>query len=127
MNYRELNSVDLVKRWRVIVNDNVNIGRDSHLIKEFLVRATPVQILFGMYQYQKSKTISIPQFLKQCDRWLEDDEQWAEIELARNLTSTTPPEYFVYMDLIEEETAYAFQLSFAARQSLRQWADRILA
>lgn len=126
VNYRELTAPQLVGRWKAIVNDRVMIGRDSHLMKDFLLKATSVQILLGMYR-QESKTITIPQFLRQSEDWLEEDDLWAEIELARYITHITPPEYYTYWDWCEEETAYAFNKSLEARLKLREWSEKILA
>src|SRR3990167_5130056 len=127
MNYRELTAPDLVKQWRKIVNKYVQMGRDAHLLKEFLLRATPIQILLGMYQYQGERTVSIPQFLKSEAVWLEEDEQWAEICLATYITSVRPPEYYEYLDFCEEQTADAFIRSLAARLKLKEWAEKVLA
>lgn len=124
--YRDLNAPDLVKKWKSIVNDHVMMGRDSAFMKELLEKATPVQILYGMYQYHKV-SITVPQFIKSMMVWYEEDEILAEIELARYVTNYTPPEYYTYIELENEESSFAFQKSFAARQKLREWAEGILA
>jgi hypothetical protein len=103
------------------------MGRDSHLIKEFLQGCNSVQLLLGIYRYEANPTITIPQFLRHSDEWLEVDEAWAEVELATYLTKTIPPQYLIYQELKDEETVNAFGHAFAARQFLKEWADRILA
>lgn len=127
MNFRELNAPQLVSRWKSLVNDHVQVGRDAHLLKDFLLRANSVQILLGMYRMRGQSTITIPQFLRQNEAWLEEDEYLAEIELARYISKITPPEYYTYRDLMDEESTFAFKNSFEARQSLKEWSDRILA
>lgn len=118
---------ELVKRWRAIVNDNVMIGRDSHLIKDFLLNCNSVQMLLGFYRYEGQHTITIPIFLRQAELWLELDEAAAEIELCVLLTRKIPSEYLIWKELKDEQTNYAFMQAFAARQALREWTDRILA
>jgi len=126
MSYRELTAPDLVKQWRKIVNDNVQMGRDSHLIKQFLQGVSPAQILLGMYQYQGNRTISIPQFLKQSNEWLEIDEEEVDIDLAICVTNHVPPEYYQYHDLEGEENARAYQICREAKIRLQEWAGLIL-
>lgn len=127
MNYRELTAPELVKRWKAIVNDHVMVGRDAHMIKELLEIATPVQVLYGIYQYKGVNSITVPQFVKSVTAWLEEDKDWAEVELCRYITNTTPKEYYEYKDLVDEQGAYAFEVCATAKQSLKLWADRILA
>lgn len=124
---KELTAPELVKQWRKIVNDHVMVGRDSHLIKEFLLRATPVQVLLGMYQYKNNNTITIPQFLRQADTWLELDESWAEVELAIEITGHPPLDYYVYIENFDEERADYFTQGLAARVRLREWSERVLS
>lgn len=126
MTYREMTAPDLVKQWRRLVNDYVNMGRDSHLIKQELQALTPVQILLGMYRCKGQATLSIPQFLRQKDKWLED-EAWAEVELARFLTNTSPPSYYVFMDTINEEDVASREHFLKASASLFQWADGVVS
>lgn len=126
MNYREMTAPDLVKQWKRLVNDNVMMGRDSHLVKDFLSRATPPQILLGMYLYKDIRTVTIPQFLKQWESWLMEDNIWAEVELACYVSKHTPPEYYTYKDLIDEQNSDAFVTSMEARLKLREWAEGVL-
>src|SRR6185436_11954014 len=107
-------------------NDNVAIGRDAALIKRALVELTPAQILYGMYQYETERTISIPQFLAQQEDWVIDAEE-AEIELAICISHTTPPEYFLWQDYRQEQTSYAYQQARDARRKLQVWSARVLA
>lgn len=127
INYRDLNAPQLVRYWKKIVNDNVMMGRDAHLIKDFLLRGNSVQILLGMYRRASLRTLTIPMFLRQHEEWFEYDESLAEIELARHISHTTPPEYYTYIDLVGEETSFAFQKSLEARITLREWANKVLA
>jgi hypothetical protein len=126
MNYKELTAPQLLRQWKKLVNDNIMAGRDAHLLKTSLLQYTPCQILVGMFQYKQNSTISIPQFLRQSEEWLLEDEKWAEIELAHYLTKRAPPEYYTYLDLIDEESTYAFTHILAARKSLADWSDKIL-
>lgn len=123
---RDLNAPDLVKKFKQIVNENVMMGRDAAFLKDLLEKASPVQILYGMYQFQKT-SITVPQFVKKIFTWYEDDELQADIELARYISHHTPPEYYTYMDLLEEETAFANQHVIEARKVLREWSERVLA
>ena len=124
---KELDSPSLVRRWRSLVNDNITMGRDAHLIKLALEQYTPVQILYGMYQVRGSHTISIPQFLRRPTEWLQEDEFICAVELARCITGATPKEYWVYKDCENEETTREHQLFREARTILIEWADRILS
>src|SRR3990172_11294622 len=126
MSYRELTAPDLVKQWKKLVNDNISIGRDSHLIKQFLQGVSPAQILLGMYQYQGNRTISIPQFLKQSNEWLELDEEEVDIDLAICVTNHVPQEYYDYHDYKEEENARSYQISREAKTKLKEWAGLII-
>lgn len=118
---------ELVKQWKKLVNDHVNMGRDSHMIKEKLEFITPVQMLLGFYFYKANKTVTIPQFLKNYETWLYMDESWAEIELACHITDTYPPAYYICLDLVDEETSEAYLAYTEARLLLKEWAERILA
>lgn len=122
----QANAPDLVKKWKMLVNDNVSIGRDSSLIKRALVELSPAQILYGMYQYETERTISIPQFLTQQEDWVIDRDE-AEIELAICISHTTPPEYFIWMDTRNEQTSYAYQQARDAHRKLQIWSQRVLA
>lgn len=131
ISYRNLNSPELVKEWRKLVNSNVMMGRDSHLIKERLTYLTPVQILLGMYQYVGNKTITIPRFLKSEEAWLIDDEIEAEIELAVCITHTEPPAYWIWLDTRDEvasnNTSYdVFVQGLSAKKELQEWANSVL-
>lgn len=126
MNYKDLTAPDLVKQWRRLVNDNVMFGRDAHLVKDFLLLATPVQVLLGMYQYKDIRTVTIPQFLRQWESWLIEDEAWAEVELACYVARQTPPEYYIYKDLVNEQNSEAFFTSIEARLKLREWSEGVL-
>lgn len=121
-----LTAPDLVGRWKAIVNDNVMVGRDAHLLKLQLLTTTPVQVLLGFYQYRGVPTVSIPQFLKSSDLWLEEDEAWAEVELARYISNSVPADYWLYFDCVNEENAYAVQLAEDSRKKCLEWAGRIL-
>jgi hypothetical protein len=96
-------------------------------MKEFLLQATPTQILLGMYQFEGNKTISIPLFLKVYNTWLELDDVTADIELAVMVTKKVPPEYYTWKELKDEPGAWAFAASIEARTSLKEWANKILA
>jgi hypothetical protein len=122
----DITAPDLVKEWKHIVNDYVMIGRDAHLMKESLNIFTVAQILLGIYQYAGNRSITIPRFLSSHEEWIERDEEWAKIELAREFSKTTPKEYLLYQDLCEEENSQAFMTSLEARLWLRDWAERIL-
>ena len=122
-----LNAPDLVKKWRSLVNDNVMMGRDSALIKKALTEGlTPAQILYGMYQYETERTITIPQFLAQQEDWLVDAGN-AEIELACCISHTTPPEYYIWQDFKNSDNSYGYQQAREAHRKVQQWAMRILA
>lgn len=124
----ECNAPDLVKKWRSLVNDNVMMGRDAALIKKALTDGvTPAQILFGMYQYENEKTITIPQFLKQMEEWLLEPAGDAEIELACCMSHTIPPEYFLWQDYRETENSYGYKQSREAHRKIMQWAQKVLA
>lgn len=125
--YRELNAPELVKKWRSIVNDNVNIGRDAHIIKEKLLTLTPVQILLGIYWCREHDIISIPSMFKMQQDWLEEDEAWAEVELALVISNTIPVHYYIYKDMLDIDTPDAVAQSLSARMELRNWAERILS
>lgn len=122
----QANAPDLVKKWRSLVNDNVMMGRDAALIKKALTELTPAQILFGMYQYETERTITIPQFLAQQDDWAIDKDD-AEIELACCISHTTPPEYYLWQDLRHEQTSYAYQQARDAHRKVQIWANRVLS
>lgn len=126
MDYRNLTAPELVKQWKRLINDNVQIGRDSSLIKQALQYLTPVQILLGIYQQQGNRTISIPQFLRNKEEWVEDDEGTAEIELAILITSKVPSFYYIWQDTRFDETPQLFAQGLEARLQLREWASRIL-
>lgn len=102
------------------------MARDAKLIKDKLEIMTPCQILAGMYLYTGNRTISIPQFLHQSENWLENDELLAEAEVARNLSHYEPESYYVYLDLKEEREPWAINHAVVARNSLREWIDRVL-
>lgn len=127
MNYRELNAVELLKLWRSIVNKYTSGGRDAKMLKDALALYSSVQILLGFYQYKGVGTISIPQFLRQYDDWLEEDTVLAEIELCRYITNYTPPEYWDYMDSLGWESAEEHQRAIEAKGKLRKWVDEVLA
>lgn len=127
MNYRELNAPELLKLWRSIVNKYVTGGRDLKMLKDALGLYTAPQILLGFYRNRNAPTISVPQFLKQYENWLEEDESLAEIELARYVSGFTPPEYWEYRDYEYAETATELAVHIASRLKLRQWADGVLA
>lgn len=118
--------LDLAKKWASIVNKNVNIGRDSSLLKDALIKYTPYQILHGMYQYRGDEYISVPAFLKSVDQWLEDDEQWAEVLLAMDLSNIVPSDYYVYNDQSSGWDAESFLLAREARIRLYEWAKKVL-
>lgn len=123
----QCNAPDLVKKWKSLVNDNVMIGRDSSMLKKQLTEGvTPAQILFGMYQYEGERTITIPQFLAQQEDWLVEADE-AEIELACCISHTTPPEYYIWQDLRNEQTSYAYQQAKDAHRKVLIWANRVLA
>lgn len=122
----QLNAPDLVKKWKTLVNDNCQMGRDAALIKKALTELSPAQILYGMYQYETERTISIPQFLAQQEDWVIDRDE-AEIELAICISHTTPPEYFIWMDTRNEQTSYAYQQARDAYRKLQIWSARVLA
>ena len=122
-----LNAPDLVKKWRSLVNDNCMIGRDSALIKKQLTEGvTPAQILFGMYQYEGERTITIPQFLVQQEDWLVEADE-AEIELACCISHTTPPEYFLYKELKNEQESHLYQQARDAHRKVQIWAHKVLS
>ena len=123
----QANAPDLVKKWRSLVNDNVAMGRDAALIKKALTEGiTPAQILYGMYQYETERTITIPQFLAQQEDWLVEADD-AEIELACCISHTTPPEYYIWQDYKNEQNSYAYQQAREAHRKIQLWAARILA
>lgn len=129
--YKDYTAPDLVKEWRRLVNDNVNMGRDSHMIKEHLRDVTPIQMLLGIYQYVENKTISIPQFLRNQEDWLVEDEGEAAIELAVCISHNTPPAYWIWQDgkdeMMSRNTTYGiFGQTLAARKELLEWSERIL-
>jgi hypothetical protein len=124
--FRDLTAPDLVKEWKRLVNQNIMMGRDSHMLKLRLAYMTPVQLLLGIQQYRGNKTITIPQFLQDEEIWYEPDEIAAEIELATFISNSFPTAYWIWHDCMDAETPDAFQAGFAARQELREWADRIL-
>lgn len=124
---KELNSPDLVKQWKKLVNDNISIGRDAHMIKLRLEYMSPIQILYGMYQYIGQRTISIPQFLSQEEDWFVPDEMEAQIELAVAISHTKPPAYWIWHDLKEEPPSYTvFNQSKQAFSELRDWSERVI-
>lgn len=124
---RELNSPDLVKQWRKLVNENVMMGRDAHMIKQRLQYMTPVQVLLGMYQYIGQTTVTIPQFLEQEEEWWVMDEMEAQIELAVCISHTKPPAYWIWQDLKNEPQYYGiYKQAKEAFEELRAWSERIL-
>lgn len=125
--FEEQTATDLVRRWRQIVNGNNNAGRDGALLKRFLEHTSPIQVLLGMYQYRGQRTISIPQFLAASDEWLEHDITIARIELARCISNTTPPEWYIWMDNKDEENAIADSFTKDAWTKLVAWSDGVLA
>lgn len=127
MSYREMNAPDLVKHWKKTVNDNVQMGRDAHMMKTLLEHCTPVQILCGMSQYERVRTVTIPQFIKAEVDWRIEDEFEAGVELAVAITGTIPPAYYIYHDLIDEEIPSSYKEFEAAKEELKVWADRILS
>ena len=126
MNYRELNAPDLVKEWKKAVNDHVNISRDAALIKRKLELMSPVQIMLGMLQYKGARTITIPQFLSQEESWYLDDEELAEIELARALTGVTTEDYYVFRDLEISFNPKEIIKAQEAFKNLKVWAERVI-
>lgn len=124
---RALNAPELVKKFRSIIGGYVNIGRDSKLMKEFLERATPAQILLGIYQYKDSKTITVPMFLRYHEDWLILDETEADIELAVCVSETLPPAYLIWQDFRNEQSAYAVGQSEQALKELLVWVDKVLS
>lgn len=124
---KEMDAPTLVRRWKALVNDNVMMGRDAHLLKEALNIYTPVQLLYGMYLMRPSKTVSIPQFLRQHDNWVVDNELDCSIELARLITGTAPKEYWIYRDFENAFSSAESHLYETARTALIEWADRILS
>lgn len=122
----EYNALDLLKAWRHIVNDKALAGRDGHLLKEFLKQASPIQILVGMYDYRNEKGLSVPAFLNQSDEWLIDDENEALIQCAIRMTDSAPPEYWIWCDYRDEESAYALEESKKALKICLDWAKRIV-
>lgn len=125
--YEDLNAAELLRRWRQIVNGNNAAGRDGQLLKDYLLRVSPIQVLLGMYQYRGVRTISIPQFLRQDDEWLETDLTLAKIELARCVANKTPPSYYTWMDWKDEDGALASSYTSTALHQLITWADGVLA
>lgn len=120
------NAPDLVKKWRSLVNDSVMMGRDAALIKKQLTDGiTPAQILYGMYQYEGERTITIPQFLAQVEDWIIEPAADAEIELACCISHTTPPEYFLWKELKDEQDSHLYQQAREAHRKVQQWAMRI--
>ena len=77
--------------------------------------------------YEGNRTITIPQFIRAHELWLDEDELRADIELATLITHKVPPDYYVWKDFQNEETAYAYGKALEARSNLKEWADRILA
>lgn len=123
---RNLNAPDLVKEWKKTVNQNVMMGRDAKMFKEYLEWMTPVQILYGILQYSNTPTISIPQFLRQYEDWYIEDNIEAEIELAVSISHSYPPAYWIWHDCKDEQDYNNFQAASVARDELKEWADRIL-
>lgn len=124
---KDLKAPDLVKHWRKLVNDNVSMGRDAHMIKLRLEYLSSVQLLAGMYQYVGKKTITIPQFLSQEEEWLVEDEMEAQIELAVYISHTKPPAYWIWQDLKNEPGDYRiYNQAKEAFDELRDWSERIL-
>lgn len=126
MNYRELNAPDLVKEWKKVVNDHVNMARDAALIKRKLELMSPVQIMLGMLQYKGARTITIPQFLSQEEDWYLDEEELAEIELARALTGVTTEDYYVFRDLENTFNPKEIITAQEAFKRLKVWAERVI-
>lgn len=123
----QANAPDLVKKWRSLINDNVMMGRDSALIKKALTEGlTPAQILYGMYQYEGERTITIPQFLAQQEDWLVEADE-AEIELACCMSKTTPPEYYIWQDYKNSDNSYGYQQARDAKRKVQIWAQKVLA
>ena len=129
MSLRTLNPTDLVKEWRKLVNDNIELSRDAFLLKRFMAEhsATPPQMLLGMHQYRGNKTLTLPQFLRGWEEWLIEDEWEAELELAVRIAHIEPPAYFIYHDFADEdETADNYARFVEAKQLLSVWKERIL-
>ena len=126
MNYRELTTPQLLRLWKSLVNDNVMVGRDSHLIKESLIKYTPIQLLLGFYRFKEQRTVTIPQFLKQEDDWLELDEKWAEVELACFIANNTPAWYNVYLENKDSWSADYYMQALEAKKLLDEWAERVI-
>lgn len=125
--FRDLNALELIKIWRRVVNNNVNAGRDGHLLKEYLAHTLSEIIVLGFYKYAGQGTITIPQFLRQAEDWYEEDETWARIELATLYTGVRLPDYNVYLENRLDPNPEYYQLSQTALISLKEWADRVLA
>lgn len=126
MDYHNLTAPDLVKQWKKLVNDYVQMGRDSHMLKQLMIQVTPAQIMLGFYQYRDNRTITIPRFIQQLDDWVEWDETEADIELAVCVSNHVPPPYYIYQDLKEEAGWDSLTQWATARLELKQWAERIL-
>lgn len=125
--YRDMTAPQLVVHWKKIVNDNINMGRDAKMLKEFLEVATPVQILLGMYQFEDEHNVTIPMFIRTQNTWLELDPETADIELATLISRKIPPDYYVWKELRQEQDADSWYLYNQARIAIREWADRILS
>ena len=129
MSFRTLTCPDLVKEWRKIVNDNIELVRDAFLLKRFMAEhsATPPQILLGMHENKGSRTLTIPQMLRAWEEWLVEDEWEAELELAVRISHNEPAAYFIYHDFADEdETADNYARFIEAKQVLSVWKERIL-
>lgn len=95
-------------------------------MKDLLNKASSVQILLGIYQHNGSN-ITIPQFVRQINDWLETDEQWAEILLSVYLAGGAPKEYNTYLDNYDVQSAVAHLRAKAAYEKLREFANEVLA
>ena len=124
---KSLNAPEIVRKFKHITGGYVNIGRDSKLMKEFLDKATPAQILYGIYQFRDAKTITIPIFLRHHEEWLIEDEIEAEIELAALVSETIHPSYMIWHDYRYDNNAYAVNQAETAFKELVVWADRTLS
>ena len=121
---------DLVKEWRRLVNNNASMARDASMIKSFTTShgVTTAQILLAIHWHSNIPFITIPQFLRQMDNWLLEDEWEAELELAVCITHERPPAYFVYRDLRDDfANSDELRALYKAKQELTAWKDRILS
>lgn len=122
----DITAPDLLREWRKLVGENVLAGRDLKLFKDALVRYTPAQLLFGFTQFRGVYSVTVPKFLDLTDEWLLKEESWAKIELAVEISQSTPKEYFIWRDLREEQDAQSYIASQEARRWLLEWSERVL-